>query len=193
MQEIHQIAVTSMPAATGWDVWAALVKLSLDVMTALGTLGAVVVALWIALRDGREKAREKRASAQFTGWLLAPELGELKATCVYLRKFITQIRAFAPVGNPIPEPMRNLLLFTASRMDMAASNARLTHLKDLPGEEGLAIAALVGQVPKIQASVRLIAGYDGPTTVDDHAVITKLLEGCDLLESYLAAVDFQVS
>lgn len=190
MQEIQQIAVTAMPPSSVWEIWAAGMKMWLDVLTAFGTVGAVAVALWIALRDGRERKRVQRSNALVTGWLVAPELGELKTTFLYLRQFLNQIQAETAVGQPISDGMRRLLAYAASRMQLTSSGARLAYLADLESDTGAAIAALVGQVPKIQSSVQQIASHPGPLTDSDLGVITKLLEGCNLIESYLAAVNF---
>ena len=60
-------AITARASGSSKDFW--------DVATAIGTCGAVVVALYVALRDSRRKARDKKLEASLTAAGLTIRIG----------------------------------------------------------------------------------------------------------------------
>ncbi|KNE23857.1 hypothetical protein [Achromobacter spanius] len=188
MQEIHQIAITSLPDSSMAEILVAGWKMSLDMLTALGTIGAVAAAIWIATRDARERRERRRVDAIISAWLVAPEVAELKEGVNMLRRSLNAILSGQVPGLPMPEGMQTFLRYLVGRLDMPLTSSRVQHLPDFGTKTGPALAALLGQLPAIKTSIRGLIELDGALQSGDLTVCRQLLKGCDLLDGYLADV-----
>ena len=98
MHEVHQIAVTSMPAASWAEIWAAGMKLWLDVLTSFGTIGAVVVALSLASRGRRDALHERSVRAGLAAADAAVYLASVRIDLGVAVDYMAEFRQINP--NP---------------------------------------------------------------------------------------------
>ncbi|WP_017234942.1 hypothetical protein [Pandoraea sp. B-6] len=135
-----------------------------DIATAIGTVGAVVAAVGIALRDARWRRETKESEAAIAWGLVSDELrvkgDELQEV---LSVFLTEpdrMRRSAEGTNAAQRVSANLAL--TSPHDM------LMKLASLPGGRGAHIARAVGLLPSIR---QLLEGY--VRTGSPHEVYTS--------------------
>ena len=125
----------------------------LNAMTAFGTVGSVMLALWLALSDGRERAQWRTREAVIVRWMISAEIGNVAATIDDLRAELLKIREM-PIGDRIDPLTMGKLRWSVGELKIPASHLVLDKVDVLNQSEGQAIAELVGKVPYLQRGLR---------------------------------------
>ncbi|OWT61703.1 hypothetical protein [Candidimonas nitroreducens] len=125
----------------------------LNAMTAFGTVGSVMLALWLALSDGRERAQWRAREAVIVRWMISAEIGNIAATVDDLKAELLKIRGMS-VGDRIDPLTMGRLRWSVGELKIPASHLVLDKVDVLNQSEGQAIAELVGKVPYLQRNLR---------------------------------------
>lgn len=126
------------------DVW--------DILTAIGTVGAAVVAACIALRDAAWR-REARESEALIAWgMLAPDVVKVSETLKAAKMLIATRRPIMLPGLPDPG-----LLALTEQLKFSFGLELLDKLAYLPDQKGARIAAALGLLPSIASEISIFA------------------------------------
>lgn len=123
------------------DVW--------DILTAIGTVGAALAAVCIALRDAAWRREARQSEALITWGLLAPEIEQLSETLREARAHINDPNTLRYLALPNPQT-KNF----STRLQVSIGKELLDKLAYLPSQRGESIAAAMGLLPGIAVRIR---------------------------------------
>ncbi|WP_156774037.1 hypothetical protein [Bordetella bronchialis] len=151
-----RIALTSIPAEGFWDTW---IKPLLDLLTAVGTVGAVLAAVCLAKSARASREREQRLRAELAEAQILPELRSVHRTIGHVA-VVARAIAEQSDGDKFRDSTRKVLLELRRGLSLEASTQLLRDFA--PKEQSSRrLAGVVGQLPRILRFV------DALTTMDD--------------------------
>lgn len=130
----------------GLWLWADHAAELLELVTAIGTMGAVVVALAFGLRDIQSRKFERQRTQVIVRWVIASEIGDLAGTMAAVLKTL-QVLKEVPRGQFMPNADLTYLARLAQQIQVPACSSVLDKIDTMEYMHSFAVAAIIGKVP----------------------------------------------
>ncbi len=135
-----------------------------DLMTAFGTVGAVIAALCIAYRQRGDQAAADDRAGQVAYSIILPELQLLDEGHIPVIATALGNMAKAPEGSFVSQKEQAKVLDMANRMTLETTGALLEKLPLLPEGRGPAVAEAYGLFVRLKPQLAVIGTYSGEVT-----------------------------
>ncbi|MNX44281.1 hypothetical protein D3C86_747640 [compost metagenome] len=128
----------------------------LELMTAIGTIGAVVVALAIALRDASWRRSTRRDEGEIVHAVVIYELTGLLDELVDMRCYLASVASIDETSTvSVPIPATPIIRFGETAA-VSACERMLDRLSFMPDGKGRNVAAIIGRLPTLKAQCKLM-------------------------------------
>jgi hypothetical protein len=124
-----------------------------DLMTAFGTVGAVLVAIWFGLSDVRMRGAERARACNVYQWYFLPEIGQAKPVVNSMIEFIERIER-EEVGFEINQADLEYLDLLCKLIQLPTINAHIAALVHLPEEHGRLLAKIASNGTEVAYRMR---------------------------------------
>jgi hypothetical protein len=135
-----------------------------DVVTALATVAAAIIALGIALSQGSARAREDRVRAEMLASRLFPRLTVAEAEC----KTVGELLFFYSAQERSDAEALLTILVRIRKMDLKLSTTDLATLAPLPNSCAAQLAHAIGHIEAIQSAINAILEEERMRAFDDE-------------------------
>lgn len=158
-----------------------------DLITAFGTLGAVITALGIAIHDSRRRVNDTKATIRVFGAVFQSDVMRVWALAKGEMKPIVELIETLGIGQEWPEDQRQLLRKKASDLQTPVLQQFLPHASQFPPAIASAIAVVLGEVVLIKHHTEGLCGE--PKFLIDRSD----LHACRLILSAIEQIDSKIS
>lgn len=145
-----------------------------ELMTAFGTVGAVIVALGLALKEANERRLGRLRQRAILRWVVGPEIGTLAGNLHATRTVLARLKATSLGGTMNKEDLV-LLKWLAEKLQLPACQGVLDRIDVLYHSESFALAAIVGKTPLLQSQLLWLSTLIIPVNELTH----RHIEGYD--------------
>lgn len=137
----------------------------LNVLTALGTIGAVLAALYVAWRQRADQLAADVRAGKVAYWVVLPEAKQLmEVHFPTLESILRNIHALAD-GQSVPAREQAILARIVERMSMEGTKQVLDKIPLIESGAGIPVAEVYGRLPRLKGQLSGIAerieGVDG--------------------------------
>lgn len=137
----------------------------LNVLTALGTIGAVLAALYVAWRQRADQVAADVRAGKVAYWVVLPEAKQLmEVHFPTLESILRKIHALTD-GQSVPARQQAILARVVERMSMEGTKQVLDKIPLIENGAGIPVAEVYGSLPRLKGQLSGIAerieGVDG--------------------------------
>lgn len=144
-----------------------------ELVTAFGTVGAVVVAIYFSLRDALRKRESEELSAEIAHARIAPELGQLRFA---LSSAVWSAQKLALVEENEPRSRGDIYLLSrlAECLSLPLSSLKCELLLPAKPDRARQLSAILGEAVRVKESVARVVGF-GDTQPNSGGLTTLML------------------
>lgn len=151
-----------------------------ELMTAFGTVGAVVVAIYFSLRDALRKRESEELSAEIAQARIAPELGQLLFA---LSSAVWSAQKLALVEENEPRSRSDIYLLSrlAECLSLPLSSLQCELLLPAKPDHARQLSAILGEAVRVKEAVSTVVGFGDSQPNSGGLTTLMLVQGiCEL-------------